>query len=67
MKKAEKVWVVGTVLFWASFVATFLVDYLGVIETSNMGFVETVWISWIMWTLVLGFAVAILTRFVAEK
>jgi len=67
MKKTEKVWVAAMGLFWSSFIATFLVDYLGLIETSNMGFVETVWISWMMWTLVLGVAVAILTRFVAEK
>ena len=67
MKNVEKVWVAGITLFSASFIATFFIDYLGIIETNNMGFVETLWIAWIMWTLVLGLAVAILTRFFSEK
>lgn len=67
MKKTDKVWVVAMVLFWSSFVATFLIDYLGIIETSNLGFVETLWISWVMWTMILGLAVAVLTRFIIKE
>ena len=67
MKKTDKVWVVAMVLFWSSFVAIFLIDYLGIIETSNLGFVETLWISWVMWTMILGLAVAVLTRFIIKE
>lgn len=67
MKKTDKIWVVAMVLFWSSFVATFLIDYLGIIETSNLGFVETLWISWVMWTMILGLAVAVLTRFIIKE
>ena len=66
MKKTDKIWVVAMVLFWSSFVTTFLIDYLGIIETSNLGFVETLWISWVMWTMILGLAVAVLTRFIIK-
>jgi hypothetical protein len=54
-------------LFSVSFFATLLVDVLGLIETSNLGFVETIWISWILWTVALGFILAILTRFVVKE
>lgn len=67
MKKTDKIWVVAMVLFWSSFVATFLIDYLGIIETGNLGFVETLWISWMMWTMILGLAVAVLTRFIIKE
>ena len=62
MNKTVKVWLVAWVLLWLSFTITFLVDYLGIIETSNLGYIEEIWISWMMWTVVLGFALAILTR-----
>jgi len=67
MEKSIKVWLVAWVLFWLSLVVTFLVDYLGIIETSNLGYVEAIWISWMMWTVVLGFALAILTRFIVKR
>ena len=66
MKKYDKVWLVGWVLFWASLIVTFLVDYLGIIETSNLGFVETIWISWIMWTVGLGLVLAVLSRIIPK-
>ena len=66
MKKPEKVWIVATVLFWLSFVITFLVDYLGIIETSNLGYVEELWISWMLLTAGVGLSLAILTRFIKE-
>jgi hypothetical protein len=67
MNKPEKVWLVGMALFWSSLIVTFLLDYFGIVETSNLGYVETLWISWIMWTVGLGLAVAILTRFIAKE
>jgi len=67
MKRSDKVWLVGMVLFWFSFAITFFVDYLGIIETSNLGFVETIWISWITWTVGLGLTIAILTRVTAKE
>lgn len=67
MKKSDRVWLVGMALFWLSFAITFLVDYLGIIEVSNLGFAETLWISWILWTVGLGFTLAILTSFIIKK
>jgi len=67
MKKSDKVWLVGMALFGLSFVVAFLVDYLGIVEASNLGFVEALWISWILWTVGLGLAIAILTRFIVKE
>ena len=67
MKKSAKVWLVGLALFWLSFVVTFLVDISGVFETNNLGFFETIWISWILWTVGLGLTLAILTRFIVKE
>ena len=67
MKKTDKVWLAGMTLFSLSFFITLLVDVLGLIETSNLGFVETIWISWILWTVVLGVVVAVLTRLVVKE
>jgi len=67
MKKSDKMWLGAWVLFWLSLLVTFLVDYLGIVETSNLGFVETIWISWILWTVGLGFILAILTRFIIKE
>ena len=67
MKKSDKVWLVGMALFWLSFIVTFLVDYLGVIEVSDLGFVEALWISWMLWTVVLGLTLAIVTRFIVKE
>lgn len=67
MKKTDKIWMVAMVLFWASLIATFLIDHFGIIETNNPGFVETLWISWMMWTMILGLAVAVLTHFIIRE
>jgi len=67
MKKSDKVWLVGMTLFWLSFIVTFLVDYLGIVEVSNLGFVEALWISWMMWTVGLGLTLAIVTRFIVKE
>jgi len=67
MKKSDKVWLGAWALFWLSLVVTFLADYLGIVETSNLGFVETIWISWILWTVGLGLTLAILTRFIVKE
>jgi len=67
MKTSVKVWIIAMILFWSTFVATFLVDYLGLIETTNMGYVETVWISWMLSTLVLGIATAIAISYVSKE
>jgi len=67
MKKSDRVWLVAWALFWLSLVVTFLVDYLGIVETSNLGFVETIWISWMLWTVGLGLILAILTRFIVRE
>ena len=67
MKKYDKVWLVGMTLFWLSFIVTLLVDILGIVETNNLGFVEDIWISWILWTVGLGFTLAILTRFIVKE
>jgi hypothetical protein len=67
MKKSDRVWLMGMALFWLSFAITFLVDYLGIIEVSNLGFTETLWISWILWTVGLGFTLAVLTRFIVKE
>jgi hypothetical protein len=67
MKKSVKVWLVGWALFWLSFVVAFFVDYLGIFEASNLGFVETIWISWILWTIGLGLTLSILIRFIVKE
>jgi len=67
MKKSDKVWLGAWALFWLSLLVTFLVDTLGIVETSNLGFVETIWISWILWTVGLGLTLAILTRFIVKE
>jgi len=67
MKKSDKVWLVAWALFWSSLIVAFLVDYLGLVETSNLGFVETIWISWMLWTVGLGLTLAILTRFIVKE
>ncbi len=67
MRKSDKVWIVAFMLFWLSFIVTFLVDYLGIIETSNIGYVETIWISWLVWTAGLGIALVIIASFVIKE
>jgi hypothetical protein len=67
MKKPVKVWLFAWTLFWLSFVVTFLVDTLGIFEANNSGFFEAIWISWILWTVGLGFTLAILTHFTAKE
>jgi len=67
MRKSDKVWLVGMALFWLSFVVTFLVDILGIVEANNSGFFEAIWISWILWTVGLGLTLAILTRFIVRE
>lgn len=67
MRKSDKIWIIIMALFWLSFLATFLVDQLGLIETSNLGYVEELWISWIWLTVGLGLILAILTRFVIKE
>jgi hypothetical protein len=67
MKKSDRLWLAGFALFWLSFVIAFLVDYLGIVEANDLGFFETIWISWIMWTVVLGLTLAILTRFIVKE
>ncbi len=51
------------VIFWASLVVTFLADVLGLFETSNLGFTEEIWISWIAATVGLGVVLTIYIRF----
>jgi hypothetical protein len=67
MKKSEKVWIVAWALFWLSLIVTFLVDYLGIIETGNLGYVEAIWISWMLWTAGLGLTLVILIRFIGKE
>jgi choline-glycine betaine transporter len=67
MKNPEKVWIGATVLFLLSFVVTFLVDYLGIIETGNLGYVEELWISWMLFTAGIGLTLVILTRFIVKE
>ena len=67
MKKSDKVWIVAWALFWLSFVVAFVVDVSGIVEASNSGFFEDIWISWILWTVGLGFTLAILTRFIVKE
>ena len=66
MKRIDKIWVAIWAVFWFSLIITFLIDYLGIIETSNIGFVETLWISWIAWSVVLGVAMSVLTRLISK-
>jgi hypothetical protein len=67
MKKSDKVWLAGMALFSSSFFITLLVDVLGLIETSNLGFVETIWISWILWTVCLGFTLSVLIGLIVKE
>jgi hypothetical protein len=67
MKKSNKIWLAGMTLFAVSFFVTLLIDLLGLIETSNLGFVETIWLSWIMWTVFLGAVLAVLTRLIVKE
>jgi hypothetical protein len=67
MRKSDKIWLAGMTLFAVSFFATLLIDLLGLVETSNLGFVETIWISWIMWTVFLGAVLAVLTRLIVKE
>jgi hypothetical protein len=67
MKKHDKIWLVAWMLFWSSLVATFLVDTLGIFEANNLGFIEAIWISWILWTVGLGFTLAILIRVIVKE
>jgi len=67
MKKSDKVWLVGWALFWFSLVVTFLIDYLGFVEASNFGYIEAIWISWITWTVGLGFTLSILIGFIVKE
>jgi len=67
VKRSDKIWLAAMSLFWISFALTFLIDYLGIVETSNLGFVETIWLAWILWTVGLGFTLAIVTRFVVKE
>jgi len=67
MKRFDKIWVVAWVLFWLSLVATFLIDSLGLFETNNSGFIETIWISWIMWTIGLGLTLAVLSHVIIKE
>jgi hypothetical protein len=67
MKKPDIVWLVGMTLFWVSFAIAFFIDYLGVFESNNSVFFETLWLSWILWTVGLGIIVAILTSFTAKE
>jgi|YelNatPaOPRAMG01_1025707.scaffolds.fasta_scaffold33715_2 hypothetical protein len=67
MKKIDKIWLIVMASFWSSLIVTFLIDFLGIVDASNLGYVETVWISWIMWTVGLGLTLAILTRFIVKE
>jgi hypothetical protein len=67
MKKCVKIWLVAWTLFWLSLVVTFLVDTLGIVEASNLGYVEAVWISWMLWTAGLGLTLATLIRFIVKE
>jgi hypothetical protein len=67
MNKIDKVWIFAAVLFLLSFVVTFLIDYLGIIETGNLGYVEELWISWMLFTAGIGLTLVILTRFIVKE
>jgi hypothetical protein len=67
MNTSDKVWIVAWALFWLSLVATFLIDYLGIVETGNLGYVEDIWISWMLWTAGLGLVLVILTRLIVKE
>jgi cytochrome c oxidase subunit IV len=67
LKKSVKIWLVGWTLLWLSFVVAFLIDYFGIAEANNTGFLEIIWISWILWTVGLGLTLAILTRFIVKE
>jgi len=66
MNRPVKVWLVAWVIFWLSLIVTFLIDYMGLIETSNLGFVAELWISWIAVSVVLGLVLSMLMRYVAK-
>lgn len=67
MKKIDKVWIFSAVLFLVSFVVTFLIDYLGIIDTGNLGYVEELWIYWMLFTAGIGLTLVILTRFIVKE
>ncbi len=67
MNKITKVWVVVYAVFWATLFATYLIDTSGVAESSNIGFFEGLWISWIAFTVGLGVILVILIRLVAKN
>jgi hypothetical protein len=67
MRKSDRVWVLGMALFWLSFAITFLVDYLNIVGVRDLGLAENLWISWILWTMGLGSALAILTSSIVEE
>jgi len=67
MRKLDAIWLIAFLLLWFTLLVTFLVDYLGIIETGNIGFVETIWISWMLWTVGLGLILVVVTRFVEKE
>ena len=67
MNKSVKVWLVIWTLFWISLVVAYLADVLGLFETGNLGFVETIWISWIGLTVGLGLILTIIIRFTTKN
>ena len=67
MNRTVKVWLAAWLIFWLSLIVTFLIDYMGLIETSNLGFVAELWISWIAMTVVLGLILSTLMRFIVKE
>ena len=67
MDKAVKIWIVAFALFWLSLAFTLIADVVGLFETSNIGFTETIWISWIVWSIGLGIALTIGIYFTKKK
>ena len=67
MRKFDAIWLASWILLWLTLLIAFLIDYMGIVETTNLGFVETIWITWMLWTVVLGFGLAIVTRFVVKE
>lgn len=66
MNKPVKVWLAVFAIFWFSLIVTFLIDFMGLIETSNLGFVAELWISWIALSVLLGLALSILMRYIVK-
>ena len=67
MRKFDAIWLASWILLWLTLLIAFLIDYMGIVETTNLGFVETIWITWMLWTVILGFALAIVTRLVLKE